>query len=138
YREARAALQWGEKDTVLLCFGFLAHYKGSDWVVKEIAHFLERSRDSHLRLVLAGGESPNHAGKPHYQQFVSDLTKLAMQHRNRIEITGFIAESRVSTHFCGADLALFPYRAFMSASGPLALALAFGTPFLLSAPLKPI
>jgi glycosyltransferase involved in cell wall biosynthesis len=134
----RVALRFGMEDFILLSFGFLTHYKGSDWAVDEIVRYAEEPPQSPVRLVLAGGESPNHCEKPHYRQFVSDLLVRAAQRPGRVTVTGFVPEDQCGMYFGAADLVIFPYRAFMSASGPLALALSYGAPFLLSTPLEPM
>ena len=130
--QARKALRFEKTEIILLCFGFLAHYKGSDWIVREIATHLNAVPNTPLRLVLAGGESPNHRGKPHYKEFVTEIFQAAGKCPKEIQITGFVPDERVPLYFSAADLAIFPYRTQMSASGPLSLALSFGCPFLLS------
>jgi glycosyltransferase involved in cell wall biosynthesis len=84
-----------------------------------------------VKLILAGGESPTQGQKTHYHEFYSRLYKKILNNPNIIH-TGFVPDSLVKTYFSASDLAILPYRTFMSASGPLALAIAFNRPFIAS------
>lgn len=131
-REARKRLGYKPSDTVILSFGFLTWYKGSDWLVKQVAGM----KRTNVKLLMAGGESPNLADRPHYQAFISKIKKDAEANPN-IRITGFVPDRDIPMYFAAADLVVLPYRALMSSSGPLAMTIAFGKPFLLSHALKP-
>jgi glycosyltransferase involved in cell wall biosynthesis len=135
--EARRRLGFGSGEFALLCFGFLAHYKGSDWIVHELVEHVIGTPETRLRLVLAGGESPNHRGKPHYASFVKALREEAAKCPGHIRVTGFVPDEEVPMYFAAADLAVFPYRTQMAASGPLAIALSLGVAFLVSEALRP-
>ena len=82
-------------------------------------------------LILAGGPSFNQKNKAHYQNYYNRVTALA-ENQKHIRHTGFVAEADLAKYFAAADLVVLPYRTFMSASGPLSLALSFNKPFLLS------
>jgi glycosyltransferase involved in cell wall biosynthesis len=115
---ARAALGVGSDRLCVLCFGFLAPYKGL-----EAALGAARLAGSEVELVVAGGEHPRHgryaerlrAGAPANARF-----------------TGFVPGADVGRWFAAADVALLPYPRPFASSGPLALALAHGTPVLVS------
>lgn len=126
--EARQKLNIGKDELVLLCFGFITWYKGADWLVKE-------SFNKNFKLILAGGESPTLKGKAHYKKFYKNILADVKNSAN-IQITGFVDEEDISTYFSAADLVVLPYRAFMSASGPLSLALSFKKPFIFSSKLS--
>lgn len=117
-----------EGKTVLLCFGFLAWYKGSDFIVKESKNF-----PKNYRLVLAGGPNPNHVGKKFYDQYIEKV--IGEAEKNNVLATGFIPEEKIAIFFKAADLVIFPYRTFMSSSGPLSLCFSFNKPFIVSKPL---
>jgi glycosyltransferase involved in cell wall biosynthesis len=134
--EARRRLGFGEEEFVLLCFGFLAHYKGSDWIAREVAAHAKECPETPLRLLLAGGESPNHKGKSHYTQFIAQVLTAAGQCPSHIQVTGYLPDDRVPLYFTAADVAVFPYRTQIAASGPLAIALSFGCPPLISKGLR--
>lgn len=112
---------------VVLCFGFIAWYKGSDWIVKDFKKWKEKN----IHLILAGGKNPNHVEKPFYKKYVQDIATDAKNTPN-VSISGFIPEADIPYYFAASDLVLFPYRALLSASGPMAIALSFTKPFLVS------
>jgi glycosyltransferase involved in cell wall biosynthesis len=117
--EARARL--GLERFTVLCFGFVAPYKGL-----EPALDAARVAGASIELVVAGGEHPRlrDAGD-HYLEHLRDSNRHA-------RFTGFVPDGEVADWFAGADLALFLYPQPVSTSGGVALALAHGTPFLMS------
>lgn len=101
-----------------LCFGFVAPYKGLETAcaAAEIAD---------VDLVVAGGEHPRLTGRDDYAG--------ALRRRfPSVRFTGYVDEPDVADWFGAADVALFCYPQPHAASGALALALAYGTPSLLS------
>ena len=117
----RAAL--GVKGFCVLCFGFLAPYKGL-----EAALGAARLAGEDVELVIAGGEHPRLAGDGY-----ADALRAAAP--ANVRFTGYVADADVARWFAAADVALLPYPQPFASSGPLALALAHGTPVLLSEPL---
>jgi glycosyltransferase involved in cell wall biosynthesis len=115
---ARAAL--GVKGFCVLCFGFLAPYKGL-----EAALGAARLAGDDVELVIAGGEHPRLAGDGY-----ADALRASAPANARF--TGYVADTDVARWFAAADVALLPYPQPFASSGPLALALAHGTPVLLS------
>ena len=117
---------------VILSFGFIAWYKGTDWLVHTIEELKEKqglkARD--LQLILAGGPNPNHEDKEYYQKYFKGITKECR--REGFTLTGFVPENLIPTYFKAADLIVLPYRTFMSSSGPLSITFSFDKPFLLS------
>lgn len=134
-RAARLRLGIKKDEFVLLYFGFIAWYKGADWLVKTIRDNRGKIKGKKLRLIVAGGESPTLKNKPHYQKFYQSVLSAAKKAR-RVQITGFVKERDIPTYFAACDLVVLPYRTFMSASGPLSWALTFQKPFLLSLNLR--
>ncbi len=123
----------------ILVFGFVAWYKGTDWIVEEFARYLKNNPDNpnHIKLTIAGGESPTLGHFQHYQQYYSSIEQTIKNLGKNAELTGFIPEEEISKYFNSADLVVFPYRVLMSSSGPLSLALAYEKPFLMSNNLRP-
>jgi glycosyltransferase involved in cell wall biosynthesis len=120
--DARAAL--GVRDGVLcvLCFGFLSPYKGLEVALEAAA-----VAGAGVELVVAGGEHPRlRAGRDDY------AARLRAAAPPNARFTGFVADADVPRWFAAADVALLPYPQPFASSGPLALALAHGTPVLLS------
>jgi len=116
---ARDALGVGD-GLCVLCFGFLAPYKGL-----EAALGAARLAGDEVRLVIAGGEHPRLAGEGYAQRLRDTAPANA-------RFTGFVPDADVARWFAAADVALLPYPQPFASSGPLALALAHGTPVLMS------
>ena len=124
YQSAREKLGI-KKETVLLYFGFIAWYKGVDWIAEKIVN-------SDVKLIIAGGTNPNHQDKPYYMEYVKKIENLARLSKDKIVVTGFVDEEKIPLYYQAADLVVFPYRTFMSSSGPLAMAFSYGKPVILS------
>lgn len=118
----------------VLCFGYLSHYKGSDLIVRSFKKPLLVGQKK-VRLILAGGENQTQGQKHHYRHFYQNLYK-AIDNNPQIIHTGFVPDTRIKTFYSAADLVVFPYRAFMSASGPLSLAISYRKPFVVSKALE--
>lgn len=119
---ARAALGLPEGRFVVLCFGFVAPYKGL-----EIALDAATLAGEDVLLVVAGGEHPRLAA-----QGDDYLEQLRAHYAGVARFTGFVGDNDVTSWFHAADLALYPYPAPHASSGALALGLAHGTPSLMS------
>lgn len=119
---ARAALGLPSDRLVALCFGFLAPYKGLETVLEAG----RRARDA-VQVVVAGGDHPRLVA-----QGTPFSAELRAEHGDHARFTGFVPGEDVPALFGAADVAVFPYPRPMAASGALALALAHGTPALLS------
>ncbi|MBI4100244.1 glycosyltransferase [Candidatus Microgenomates bacterium] len=134
-QRARRELKIGTNEFILLYFGFVTWYKGADWLVNQVKRHEKKFRDKKIRLIIAGGPSLTLQEKAYYQNFYQKILK-AVKKSSQIEITGFIDEDRISAYFIACDLVIFPYRTFMSSSGPLSWALSFKKPFIMSTRLK--
>jgi len=130
--DARKKLGIPKSDFVIMSFGFLTWYKGSDWIVDEFS----KHKKAGVQLIMAGGESPNLKDKPYYQKFVTTI-KTKAAGKNNITITGFVDDEQIPLYFAAADLVALPYRTLMSASGPLAMTISFEKPFIMSNALMP-
>jgi glycosyltransferase involved in cell wall biosynthesis len=102
----------------VLCFGFLAPYKGL-----EVAIAATAEAGDAVRLVIAGGPHPRVG-----EAYGRELREMG----DHVRFTGHVPDVEVGPWFAAADLALFPYPQPVSSSGALALALAHRTPVLLS------
>jgi glycosyltransferase involved in cell wall biosynthesis len=118
---AAARTRLGTSRFTVLCFGFVAPYKGLEPALEAA-----RLAGDEVELVIAGGEHPRlrEAGDRYW-------ANLAEAHPHA-RFTGRVPEEDVASWFAAADLALFLYPQPVSSSGGLALALAHGTPVLLS------
>lgn len=118
---------------VLLVFGFISWYKGTDRIIKAFKMIANKHPDLHL--VIAGGKAPSIAHTPVYNQYFTELMNEAHKTPN-IHITGFVPETDIPTYFSAADLVLLPYRGLMGGSGTLAHAIGYEKPFLISHEMK--
>lgn len=135
-KSARKELGIPESSFVIVVFGFLAWYKGSDFVVQAIADLKKtNSKLKNIHLIMAGGPNPNHLSKDFYVQYIQSIEKTAK--KNGISITGFVEEKKINQYYAASDLIILPYRTFMSSSGPLSLAFTYNKPVIFSEPLRP-
>lgn len=135
-RFARKNLSIGSDKFVILLFGFLGWYKGTDWAIDAIKKIKESRTNKDIELIIAGGSNPNLEQKEHYIRYIQSIKKQCDEYG--IRLTGFVAEKDIPLYYASSDLVVLPYRSFMSASGPLSLALSFKKPFLVSPKLKAI
>lgn len=116
-------------------FGFLIWYKGSDFLVSEMASYFENNPESKMKLIMAGGATKTYKDLG-YQKYISSIYDIAGKSRGKIEVTGFIEESKIADYYNMADLLILPYRVLVSGSGPLSLVFTYKKPFLISDNLK--
>lgn len=110
----------GDRMTVL-CFGFVAPYKGLEPALEAAGRLPDD-----VQLVVAGGEHPRLAA-------AGDGYGAALRAAHpHARFTGYVPDADVGPWFAAADVALFLYPRPVSASGGLALAIAHRTPVLLS------
>lgn len=123
----------GEK--VILYFGFLTHYKGADWLIKEFDKLTKLDQKSDVRLVVAGGSSYSLSGTDAYDKYYGNLSEIAKKNE-QISMMGHIANEEIAEYFALADLVVYPYRGFMGASGSMNHAFKYGRPFMVSSAMK--
>gem|GEM_PF-466281 len=120
-------------DRLVLAYGYHSWYKGTDWLIK---NFLRLKKSGQLskntKLLLAGDVAPTQKNQAHLRAFYQNLHNLIKNNSQDIIHTGFVPEKEVAKIFAVADLVVFPYRARMSSSGALALALQYRKPFIYS------
>ncbi len=120
---ARKKLGLATNKLAALYFGYIAPYKGVDWLVKNWP-------EGNMDLIIAGGINPNHKNDPKISQFVKSVGKKAKE--KGIRVSGFVNERDIKYYFSACDLIILPYKMFFSSSGPLALAFSYGKPVLIS------
>ncbi len=119
----------------ILSFGYLAHYKGTDWLINTFKNYLNSYPNNNISLTIAGGPNPNYLDKPHYQQYLKKIDEFGRH--PQIKMTGFVNENNLDEIFAKSSLVILPYRTAMSSSGPMALACSYHKPFILSNKLEP-
>lgn len=130
--QSRIKLGWKRDQFVILVFGYLSWYKGSDWVVARIGEIAKKYPGKKIRLVMAGGESGTLKEMKHYRKFATNLYELADKYN--VEITGYIHDKDKEKYFVGSDLVILPHRVAMSESGVMAHVAMYAKPFLASMP----
>lgn len=131
-RQARKKLGLPVTHKIILLFGYVTWYKGTDWLMKKIIRIAQHNPQMRIRLVVAGGMSATLKDRPHYQKYMASLMWLAQQYPQLITITGYVPDSKKHEYFDAADVVVFPYRTAMSESGSMAHAYAYHKPLLLS------
>ncbi|WKZ31324.1 MAG: glycosyltransferase [Candidatus Dojkabacteria bacterium] len=122
----------------LMTFGFIAWYKGTDWLAQNFNKFANTNHNAdQYQLLIAGGESPTQRETPTYQKYYKEFLNEAGKNRSQIFHTGFVEERDIAFYFMESDLVVLPYRVLMSSSGPLSLAFTYEKPFILSEVLEP-
>jgi glycosyltransferase involved in cell wall biosynthesis len=117
---ARSDLGLDERP-VALCFGFLAPYKGL-----EVAGEAARHAGDAVQVVFAGGPHPRLEARHGY------AAQLRTRYGEHVRFPGYVPDEEVHKWFAAADVAVLPYPSPHASSGPLALAIAHGTPILAS------
>lgn len=135
-KQARGKLHITDNKFIIMVFGFLIWYKGSDWIVDAMHKYFKNHHDSQIELWMVGGPSRNYQSDPTYQKFINKIKQQAADSNNKIKITGFIDEQDIGLYFQACDLVILPYRAMLSSSGPLSLAFSYQKPVMLSEKLK--
>jgi glycosyltransferase involved in cell wall biosynthesis len=131
---SRSRLGIDTNEFVILSFGFITWYKGTDLLLKAF-NKPEKIGKKSIRLIIAGGPSMTQQHKAHYQAYFDGVTALA-KGKPHITMTGFVPNNKLDLYFAAADLVVLPYRTVMSSSGPFSLALAHQKPLLISEAMK--
>jgi glycosyltransferase involved in cell wall biosynthesis len=105
---------------VVLCFGFVAPYKGLEAVLEAA-----EAEAPLVEVVVAGSEHPRLAGQGY-------LPGLAGRYGGVARFVGHVPDDEVACWFEAADMAILAYPRAFSSSGVLALAARHGVPVLLS------
>jgi glycosyltransferase involved in cell wall biosynthesis len=114
----------------LLMFGYVKWYKGVDIAIEAFRQVSGEFPEA--RLVIAGGV-PQSLGRHHpHRDYAERIHRLGATLGGRVEFTGYVPDERVPELYDAATVVLFPYRALFGASGPLALAIGYRKPFLVS------
>ncbi|MGA2515974.1 MAG: glycosyltransferase family 4 protein [Thermodesulfobacteriota bacterium] len=121
--EARAELQLGDHEKVLLFFGNIAPYKGLEYVIDAIERL--RNKDDTFRLIIAGRIKDC---QPYWErlQRIVENHNLSNYIIRKIE---YIPDEEVEVLFKSSDVLMLPYK-FIYQSGVLFLSYSFGLPVI--------
>ncbi|GAC1567400.1 MAG: hypothetical protein NVS2B3_05340 [Vulcanimicrobiaceae bacterium] len=123
--EARKHFEIDDDAEVVTFFGFLYRRKGIVELLQCAREMLESNPD---RVLVIAGTLPDRAGDAaEVNALLEDLKDCS-----RFLVTGFLSDDRVPSLMTASDAVILPYTFSMSASGPVTIAAAYGTPLLLS------
>ena len=125
--DARRRLDLADDERVLLHFGYIRDYKGLDVLLRALPQVADAVPN--VKLVVAGTCWKGRSGWRKYQDIIDELD---LAGRVKPDI-GYVPSSMVKTYFSAADLVVLPYLHFEAQSGPGNIALAFGTPMVVTA-----
>jgi glycosyltransferase involved in cell wall biosynthesis len=130
-------LPCGQKAHIILYMGYLTGYKGIDLLIDGFKEYIKR--DASALLIIGAGPHPKLRDNPSYKREYARLETRAREELGAHMLWhGFIGEKDIPYWFSASDLAIFPYTVSMSSSGPMALALAYGRPFIASKVFAPV
>jgi len=129
-RKARELLNLKQDNFLIEFFGFVNWFKGADFFAQTFKNS-KTLLNKNVSAVIAGGESPTMKSKKFYQNYFNNVTKIVSD-SPVVNMTGYVAQKDLVKYFSAADLVIFPYRSFMTASGVMSLALSYGKPFVVS------
>jgi len=127
---ARQQLNLKQNSFLIMYFGFVNWFKGADLFAQTFKN-RKQLLNKNVSALLAGGESPTMKNKGFYQKYFNQVTKTVAD-SPVVNMTGYIQQEDIRKYFSAADLIVFPYRHFMTASGVMSLALSYGKPFIVS------
>lgn len=128
--KARKKLGIAANEEVILFFGYVNWFKGADIFAKTYAG-VKKLLGKKVRIIMAGGISPTLKDKEYYQLYFYYVHKTVYENSN-MTLTGYIPQKDIAMYFAAADLVVFPYRHFMTASGVLSLVFSYQKPFIIS------
>jgi len=127
---ARKKLNLNQDNFIIMFFGYVNWFKGSDFFAETFKN-TEKILNKKVSTIIAGGESPTMKNKGFYQKYFIKVTKTVAD-SPVVNMTGYVAQKDLVNYFSAADLVVFPYRHFMTASGVMSLTLSYGKPFIFS------
>jgi glycosyltransferase involved in cell wall biosynthesis len=120
-----------ENKVIILFFGYIAKYKGIETLIEAFGRVAKKHQD--WILVIGGGRHPRLCLGPKYQEYIMELQQMARSLApKQIVFTGFIPDEELPLYFSAADIVVLPYARAMSSSGPLALAMSYRKPVIVS------
>lgn len=120
-----------EAPNLVLYFGYVTGYKGVDLLADALAR-LPPERRARTQVIIAGKVPERKLESAAFRDGIDDLEARIASLGAWVTRKGFLSAEDISLHLAAADVVVFPYRNVFSASGPFALTLGHGRPFLLS------
>jgi glycosyltransferase involved in cell wall biosynthesis len=130
-KEARKKLGLPEDADAILFMGYLAGYKGVELLLDGFALYAKKNPKAFL--VIGAGKHPKLGSDPEYMRMYNYCVNRAMElFPTRHKWAGFVHEEDLQDYFSATDVSVYPYRVAMSSSGPMAIAIGYAQPFLVS------
>jgi len=133
--DAREQLAIDPRAKVLLFVGYLTGYKGLDLLIEGYARYVRDHPKDRSLLIIGAGKHPKLKDDPSYlKDSYERLQKKAkdLLPDDKYRWSGFIKEEELQAYYSAADLSVYPYTVAMSSSGPMAMSIAYRTPFIAS------
>ena len=129
---ARRKLGVSAEKNVVLFMGYLTGYKGLDLLLEGFAEYAKV--DPQAFLIITAGKHPKLSSDKDY---LKEYRRLEDKAKSLIVAKqycwdGFVAEKEIINYYSAGDVSIYPYTIQMSSSGPMALAIGYGKPFLAS------
>jgi glycosyltransferase involved in cell wall biosynthesis len=117
---------------VILFMGYLTGYKGLDLLLEGFAKYL--AQDPKAYLIIGSCKHPKLQNDPDYLSEYHRLEDMAKKliPKTSYRWVGFIDEADIVYYYSASDVSVYPYTISMSSSGPMAIALGYGKPFIAS------
>jgi glycosyltransferase involved in cell wall biosynthesis len=130
-KDARDALGIIRDTFVVLFVGYLTGYKGIDLLLEGYSEYCKLG-DNNL-LIMGSGIHPTYKNNEKYLQYQYNRSKKKASEllsKSNYIWPGFIDEEDLATYYCASDVIVFPYTNSLAASGPMAMAIGYGIPFI--------
>lgn len=117
---------------IVLFMGYLTGYKGLELLLEGFSDYSKLNPNAFL--IIGAGKHPRLANDVVYLEEYSRLESKARDliPENMYKWIGFIPDGLITTYYSAADVSVYPYTIQMSSSGPMAIAIGHGKPFLAS------
>lgn len=124
----------------VLYMGYLTGYKGLDLLIEGFSHYLKEYPSDNPFLIIGAGKHPKLKDDSEYLRNSYDRLKQKaadMIPSDKFRWDGFIREEDIGRYFSAADISVYPYTVAMSSSGPMAISIGYGVPFIASDVFEP-
>jgi glycosyltransferase involved in cell wall biosynthesis len=129
---ARQSLNLPQNADIALFMGYATGYKGMDLLIEGFAKYAKKNRRAYL--VIGAGKHPKLHDDPEYLAEYERIQKKAARliPKKQYQWRGFIEENDIAKYYSASDLSLYPYTTALASSGPMAFAIGYEKPFLVS------
>jgi glycosyltransferase involved in cell wall biosynthesis len=129
---ARRELNLPESVDIVYFMGYATGYKGIDLLIEGFSKYADDNPNAYL--VLGAGKHPKlHQDATYLREYQRLQDKAeALIPTGQYTWRGFIKEPEVRAYYSASDVSVYPYTTAMSSSGPMAFAIGYEKPFLVS------